>query len=96
MTEDQPLMRYLSLGKFLSFLRTKSLYFAPVAKMSDLNEGMLYPKEIIARLFKWEAKLSIGEYNKLPENMRKVADKVLTIEKAMPTLEIVTSKMGTE
>lgn len=60
---------------------------------TELHTAGLDPL-LIQRVFSWEPKLSVSEYNKLPDHLKKIADQVLTIDRAMPTLEIVTPKKG--
>lgn len=52
------------------------------------NEGVF----IANRLIKWKPELSLTEYKQIPEKVKAIIDKVLTISDAMPTLEIVEPK----
>lgn len=49
-------------------------------------------KFIAERLVKWEPKLSISEYRKLPEMFKLILDKVLTTKPGSPQLEIIEPK----
>lgn len=49
--------------------------------------------EIIAdRLVKWEPKLSLSEYKKLPAKMKKIIDDVITTAPGTPTVSLVPPK----
>lgn len=52
------------------------------------NEGAF----IAERLFKWEATLSVSEYNKLDPKYKAIADKVIVTTEGAPTLEIIPPK----
>lgn len=49
-------------------------------------------KQVPYRLIKWEPKLSVTEYDALPEAERAIIDKVVVTSYAMPTLEIIPPK----
>jgi hypothetical protein len=59
------------------------------AFISEMENGKL----IIERLLKWEPTLSISEYKKMPENMKKLFDECLTEKAAQGSLEIYESKI---
>lgn len=47
---------------------------------------------IAERLVKWKPELSVSEYKKLPEKLKKLFDEVVTSKEAMPSLELVAPK----
>lgn len=47
------------------------------------------------RLVKWEPKLSISEYKKLPDKFRKLIDEIVTTKEATPSVELVAPKSKT-
>lgn len=47
---------------------------------------------IADRLVKWEPVLSVSEYKSLPEDLRVVIDKILTVSEASPELKLVPPK----
>ena len=47
---------------------------------------------IAERLVKWKPELSVTEYKKLPEKLKKLFDEVVTSREAMPSLELVAPK----
>jgi hypothetical protein len=49
-------------------------------------------KFVAERLIKWEAALSVSEYNNLTEAQKKIIDECITTSDGAPTLEIVAPK----
>ena len=47
---------------------------------------------IAERLVKWKPELSVSEYKKLPEKLKKLFDEVVTSKEAIPSLELVAPK----
>ena len=60
-----------------------------LTKIEKLGEA----GEFVAdRLVKWEPKLSMTEYKKLPNNMRKIIDEVITAAPGAPSISLVEPK----
>ena len=62
---------------------------ACMAKLEKLGEeGRL----LAARLFRWKPEVAVGEFKKLPEKMRRIADKAITAKTTRPSIRIEEKK----
>lgn len=47
---------------------------------------------VAERLVKWKPELSVSEYKKLPDKLKKIIDEVVTSKEATPSLELIAPK----
>lgn len=65
-----------------------------VSKVLDVIANTFDEGDFIAKkLVKYEPKLSLADYKKLPDNIRSVFDEVLTVTQAAPTVTFVEPKV---
>ncbi|AMW36152.1 hypothetical protein [Xanthomonas phage XAJ2] len=62
------------------------------AMLTELESASEEGVFIAKRLIKWTPELSKSEYNKLPVNLKAIADKVVETKEGAPTLEIIEPK----
>lgn len=65
---------------------------AAIHQALDQILALSFDKQVPHRLVKWEPKLSVTEYEALPEAERAIIDKVVVTSYAMPVLEIIPPK----
>lgn len=69
-----------------------TLDIAAIHRALDEILALSHDKQIPYRLIKWEPRLSVSEYDALPEQARIIIDRVVVTSYALPTLEIIPPK----